>query len=1168
MISHNGSPSGRLFPTFAGRRTMPLICLVRVTARQFRRASALTLAFVLAATSAHAGVTITQGSGIAITGADGVTYVGSNVLGLAGADGLLAFGVNGISAPGSNGIAITGADGFTYLGSNGITATGVNGLNLARAAGITVTGPNGIAITGADGTTYYADSVALRQANGVVATGADRVSATGVDGITSVTPGFLNIAYSDGLAANGIDGIAITGADGIAITGADGRVFTIAPSGIAITGADQLIAVGPSGIAITGADGIVSTGSDTLATIGSLAGNIAHADGLTAAGADRIALDRADSMTIAALRGMTITGANGSYQASSIFLQQPRGVTATGPDGITAAGVDGITPVGNDGLQIANLNGLTATGVTGIAITGADGIAITGADGRVFSISSNGITITGADGLNAVGATGVTMTGVRDLAATGVLNTVSTGLQSVDPELALLLNRLTDDSSINAAIVYHHLTTDADIANLQRIGILGGTRFRALPVIILTATRAQLVAISSLPAVRAIYGNRTLPTLLEPGNHLTGTERVKSDSELTARDGGIPYDGRGVTVAVLDTGLDATHADLAGRVVQNVMLASTMGVGAGFNYPLDVTALPNTDLVAGHGTFVAGVIAGSGAASGGKYKGVAPGSRLVGLSAGQLDLFYVLEGFDYLLARGPGLGVRVVNCSFSASTAYDPNDPVNVATKMLVERGISVVFSAGNTGPGTSTLNPYAMAPWVISVGATDERGRLADFSSRGAFGNIARPTIVAPGVNVVSLRGTGLGLTMLLGGSLVADPQRLSLFELPYYTTGSGTSFSAPQVVGTIALMLQANPLLTPGHIRDILQRSATLMPPAYSHEVGAGMLNAHAAVLEAAFPQRRMGVFRATLDRTRIRFINDPYQEFTGTVQPGTVWQTGLSIPNNVLLAAVRIAWGPPLTGSDLGLTFVDPGGTVRAESNSLNVPGLTGKHENVAVDQPVAGQWSARVSNTFGLSLTAQPFSGVLEMTHVEYPALADLSGLNATAQAEVYQNLRSFVMWASGQHFRPQFSVSRLDLAAALVLGARVPQYLPAQSHYSDVGDQATMLMVESVQAAPMGAAFPDTATGSRFRPDDPVDRLTAAIALVRAAGLRAAAEKQAGALLPCTDTSSVPTQYRGYVAVALSNGLLIADGLSFRPASALTRAELSHAMVTVTSLALQ
>jgi hypothetical protein len=189
------------------------------------------------------------------------------------------------------------------------------------------------------------------------------------------------------------------------------------------------------------------------------------------------------------------------------------------------------------------------------------------------------------------------------------------------------------------------------------------------------------------------------------------------------------------------------------------------------------------------------------------------------------------------------------------------------------------------------------------------------------------------------------------------------------------------------------------------------------------------------------------------------------------------------------------PPLR-QRLGLTFVDLGGTVRAESNH-SVPGLTGKHENVAVGQPVAGQWYARVSNTFGLGLTAQPFSGVLEMTRVEYPALVDLSGHNATAQAEVYQNLRSFVMWPSGQHFRPQFSVSRLDLAAALVLGARVPQYLPAQSHYSDVGDQATMLMVESVQAAPMGAAFPDTLTGSRFRPDDPVDRLTAAIALVRA-----------------------------------------------------------------------
>ncbi|HEX6624802.1 MAG TPA: S8 family serine peptidase [Pyrinomonadaceae bacterium] len=191
--------------------------------------------------------------------------------------------------------------------------------------------------------------------------------------------------------------------------------------------------------------------------------------------------------------------------------------------------------------------------------------------------------------------------------------------------------------------------------------------------------------------------------------------------------------GRGVTVAVLDTGLDATHADIAGRVVRNVKLADLLGLPLlGFGYPLNVEGLPNTDLASGHGTFVGGVVAGSGARSGGKYAGVAPGARLVGLSAGDAGLLFVLAGFDYLLDRGPSLGVRVVNCSFSAGTVYDANDPVNVATRMLTDAGVNVVFSAGNEGPGAGTLNPYAAAPWVVSVGATDARGRLAAFSSRG----------------------------------------------------------------------------------------------------------------------------------------------------------------------------------------------------------------------------------------------------------------------------------------------------------------------------------------------------------------------------------------------------------------------------------------------------
>src|SRR6185436_3222562 len=193
---------------------------------------------------------------------------------------------------------------------------------------------------------------------------------------------------------------------------------------------------------------------------------------------------------------------------------------------------------------------------------------------------------------------------------------------------------------------------------------------------------------------------------------------------------------------------------------------------------------------------------------------------------GDASLLFILSGFDYLLGNAAAFNVRVVNCSFSANTVFDVNDPVNIATRMLTDNGVNVVFSAGNTGPGADSLNPYSIAPWVISTGATDNAGKLADFSSRGEFGSpLFRPTLVAPGVDTVSLRASTLATVTTVDGA-AANDKSLSATELPYYTTGDGTSFSAPQVAGAIALMLEANPNLPPAQVRDILQRTATPLP------------------------------------------------------------------------------------------------------------------------------------------------------------------------------------------------------------------------------------------------------------------------------------------------------------------------------------------------------
>jgi serine protease AprX len=991
-------------------------------------------------------------------------------------------------------------------------------------------------------------------------------------------------------------GLTIVGSNGITASGADGINFWNT-SGITASGADSVLAFSPNGITASGADGITASGADGITASG--------ADGITASGADSTTITRADSLTaVSGPNGITISGADGNtYQADSIVVRNPTGITASGADNVIATGTNGITASGADTRNIVHADGITASGADGITASGADsivtingasGITATNANGMVFSVTPSAVTIAGVNGITASGADGITISGADNFVLTGVaaLNSalngvaVNTGIASVDPELAVILNNATDDSSVDAVITYRAMPTDGDIADLQQIGVLGGTRYHSLPMVSVTTSKRNLMAISHLPNVRSIYGNRSLQWNVEVATRNTiGSERVRRSSELTSANHGTPVTGRGITVAVLDTGVDGTHGDIAGRVVQNVKLADTQSLGAGFNYPVVSPNLPNTDQAYGHGTFVAGVVAGNGQQSAGKYAGVASGANILGLSAGDATLLFILSGFDYLLTNAQAFNVRVVNCSFSANTVFDVNDPVNIATKMLTDSGVNVVFSAGNNGSGTDSLNPYSVAPWVISVGATDNVGHLADFSSRGEFGSpLFHPTVVAPGVNSVSLRPSTL--VSVTGTSGVPADAQLSASELPYYTTASGTSFSAPEVAGVIALMLEANPQLTPAQVRDILQRTATPLSAYYLYEVGAGMLNAHAAVLEAAFPQRHFGSWRGGAFQNQVQFTPTSPQTFIGSTAPGASTDSAVALPANTVRASLQIAWGGLTSLNRLSLAALDPNGVQQAIANAAPAPGLTGRRQRMVLDVPAAGTWTARVMNVVGTTSTTtgdsaitgagvnmtaggagtQVFYGVVQTVSARYPSLSDLSALDGSSVNEVNQTFRSLVMAPIGTRFRPGFAVTRADLAKAMVVGGRVPQYWPAASTYVDVRDKATMLFVESAQASPSGALFP-AITGSSFQPDATVDRLTAVVALVRAAGLRQQAESGTYTLT-YTDAPSIAPSMRGYVAVAVQNGLIKVNGTAFNPSGAFTRLDLAHAMSRLAGMPLQ
>jgi serine protease AprX len=276
---------------------------------------------------------------------------------------------------------------------------------------------------------------------------------------------------------------------------------------------------------------------------------------------------------------------------------------------------------------------------------------------------------------------------------------------------------------------------------------------------------------------------------------------------------------------------------------------------------------------------VAGIAAGLGTASNGYYTGVAPGAKLIGIGTGDvLFIFWPLAGFDYILDHQNQYNIQVVNNSWGTSGPFDPEDPINKATKKVHDAGITVVFAAGNCGTGDPTgvqcptpdqsqLNPYSVAPWVIGVAAgcklfipsdptnstdhcQDVTGQnrapvLADFSSRGLPGSsLYHPTITAPGVHIVSTRAsTG---TVLNGDDSNHDVRICSInVNLPYYTCASGTSMASPHIAGVVALLEQASGgTLTPDRAKNALIKTATPLTGYAQFEVGAGFVNALAAV------------------------------------------------------------------------------------------------------------------------------------------------------------------------------------------------------------------------------------------------------------------------------------------------------------------------------------
>lgn len=815
------------------------------------------------------------------------------------------------------------------------------------------------------------------------------------------------------------------------------------------------------------------------------------------------------------------------------------------------------------GISFTPGQGLTLSGADGLTLSGADGLTLSGADALLLT-GLDGLTLSGADGIRLTGADALTYTGVDEVIPGGP---VSSGIQSLDPELAWLLNTLPDSSAVNVFLVFYGMPTASDFDSIRSVGIFGGTIFNNLPMVLVNAAKSQIVALSTLPSVRTIYSNKTFEFFTHDTRILTGETKVTADRRLTQRNGGMPLSGQGVTVAVLDTGIDATHPDLGygSQVIQNARVADLQGSSPTFLYPQVVEGLTNSDPLMGHGTFVASVIAGTGAASGGYYGGMAPGARLLGVSAGDASLFFVLSGMDYILSHRVDMNIRVVNCSFGIAGIFDSNDPVNIATKILHDAGISVVFSAGNRGDQPNSLNPYSVAPWVIGVGSVNKSGSLSSFSSRGAAAyGLYHPTLVAPGESVVSARASGVNVvgTSGLSAGLASPDNDLQVVPpayLPRYTCSSGTSFAAPQVAGTIALMLQANPRLTVDQISQILQLTATPMLAYSRYEVGAGNLNTYAAVRQAAFGGS-YGAFRTYLSAAGVSYTRDQLSGSTSSVAPGSSYSTSFNVPADALFATVEVAWLQ--SGSAVNLltsTVTGPGYT-----GALASPGLLGltalKKTGVTLTDPGPGAWTINIANNNPTSTTQQVVIAV-EVFRARY-SVTGLNQLSSTDRAAATRALRTGLMPPLSGDFAGSSYATRLDLARALMLGggARVTQYLPDSPSFTDEPRDFSAIFIESVTHSPFGDLM--GTTGSTFNPQARIDRTSVAVAIVKALGLDQEAQAAAVTNPGLADWNLVPVQARGYVSVALSHSLMRAPSGYFRPMDSITRLELAAAAVAL------
>ncbi len=359
--------------------------------------------------------------------------------------------------------------------------------------------------------------------------------------------------------------------------------------------------------------------------------------------------------------------------------------------------------------------------------------------------------------------------------------------------------------------------------------------------------------------------------------------------------------GKGVRVAVLDTGIDASHPDLADAVVEAE----------------DFTGTGSTDDENGHGTHVAGIITGDGDASDGRYRGVAPDAELViGKvlnEAGSGQESWILAGMEWAANNA-----SVVNMSLGGFVT-DGTDPMSEALNRLTEEtGALFVVAAGNAGPGATTVTTPGSADAALTVGAVTKNDELADFSSRGprAEDRAVKPDVTAPGVDIVSAQA---------GGTQLGDPVAEG------YVALSGTSMASPHVAGAAALLAQQHTEWDADELKAALLGSARAHEQLGVFEQGAGRIDVPAALGQSV--------------------LASPASLSLGVVE----WPHTDDEPLRKTITYTNVSDEPvtlDLTGELSGPDGATPAGMITVEPARLTVPAGGEAEATVTVDTTVGG------------------------------------------------------------------------------------------------------------------------------------------------------------------------------------------------------------------------